>query len=921
MEVKGRSKANSKTGKLNNSCGKMQTISSMFQKAAARHTSAKCDSLKNQLEQSSSDIEDDVMIVEVQETSSSYFNSKKLDIKRPAVYEDFKSKKRKKLSLIRCKKSHDGNTSVSNQSFEESAISAGETTCSPEETSTGYHRHNDAQQKKNSNLFADSLTVEMQLEEEDVSRAQALQGHNRRNSLANAKEKESSSRTQFYTDNQTKKTVHNQNFVPATSRCDDNLKNEAADICQTPTACSTVFNCETKAENLTELVNDCIGKEGTELKDEASEENLQISEPYYFKNFETILSSVLTDESNSQLFNHEDKTIINKYNSLTDGAKKLYIRMFCRKLKWIPKAKLNYPEIGSDLQPALDELVEYSFINNESGLTNLQAVLEVLSASDVKTLAKIYHVPPNLTQKSQQVDELMKMTQRTSISHLFGSGGGHKGLAQAMMTRAKKFLSGVYKLSELPRAVLVRVMMLFSVVDTSLDEDNGTGGQGQLFQMLMVNMGKVVYPEYQVDKTHSIFGSREDVIRFSQALQLEFDLLQATERGRWEEAYTIFLDVKERHRILEADENIVRWNKKLPDFLRSFTATSVVYRLLSQGIEILQRKKDFTAAVTLLNTLLDQKDYCCSYRGYWWERLALNLDTHLKNHQQSLEAVLSGLADPHVRVGHRLALYLRGKSICERPHLKLSHRLVECSHPPVRDLPKVHLEGRVLHNLTGSGPKFLTQASYKREENGEGVGDLAVCGVEEFVLDYYKTNGFPSGMHAEGSIVSSLFALFCWDILFLPVADAFHSPYQAMPLDLYTDHFYERRKAEIDKHIEMLATSSVEQLKTVAEKTWTNHVGVTCVGLNWERMRSVDCIKELVGCMGAHVLSGLLRRYAQSPRHTRSGFPDLTLWNPETGAFKICEVKGPGDRLSHKQILWIDYLLGLGVDAEVCHVK
>ena len=37
--------------------------------------------------------------------------------------------------------------------------------------------------------------------------------------------------------------------------------------------------------------------------------------------------------------------------------------------------------------------------------------------------------------------------------------------------------------------------------------------------------------------------------------------------------------------------------------------------------------------------------------------------------------------------------------------------------------------------------------------------------------------------------------------------------------------------------------------------------------------------------------------------------------------FQISEVKGPGDRLSHKQILWLDYLLGLGVDAEVCYVK
>lgn len=36
---------------------------------------------------------------------------------------------------------------------------------------------------------------------------------------------------------------------------------------------------------------------------------------------------------------------------------------------------------------------------------------------------------------------------------------------------------------------------------------------------------------------------------------------------------------------------------------------------------------------------------------------------------------------------------------------------------------------------------------------------------------------------------------------------------------------------------------------------------------------------------------------------------------------QICEVKGPNDRLSHKQILWIDYLVSIGVDAEACYVK
>jgi len=33
------------------------------------------------------------------------------------------------------------------------------------------------------------------------------------------------------------------------------------------------------------------------------------------------------------------------------------------------------------------------------------------------------------------------------------------------------------------------------------------------------------------------------------------------------------------------------------------------------------------------------------------------------------------------------------------------------------------------------------------------------------------------------------------------------------------------------------------------------------------------------------------------------------------------EVKGPNDRLSAKQTLWLDFLVSLGVEAEVCHVQ
>ena len=56
-------------------------------------------------------------------------------------------------------------------------------------------------------------------------------------------------------------------------------------------------------------------------------------------------------------------------------------------------------------------------------------------------------------------------------------------------------------------------------------------------------------------------------------------------------------------------------------------------------------------------------------------------------------------------------------------------------------------------------------------------------------------------------------------------------------------------------------------------------------------------------------------------RHTRSGFPDLTMWSTQSGRVTFVEVKGPNDRLSNKQILWLDYLTAIGIEALVCHVE
>ena len=78
-------------------------------------------------------------------------------------------------------------------------------------------------------------------------------------------------------------------------------------------------------------------------------------------------------------------------------------------------------------------------------------------------------------------------------------------------------------------------------------------------------------------------------------------------------------------------------------------------------------------------------------------------------------------------------------------------------------------------------------------------------------------------------------------------------------------------------------------------------------------------LQTLVRSMGLPLINGICRRLATNYRYYRSGFPDLIVWN-ETKC-RIAEVKGPGDKLSAKQKLWIDHLLDLNADVEVCLVK
>lgn len=64
-----------------------------------------------------------------------------------------------------------------------------------------------------------------------------------------------------------------------------------------------------------------------------------------------------------------------------------------------------------------------------------------------------------------------------------------------------------------PRAIFSRVLLLFSLTDTLEEEEMGSGGQGQLYTILLVNSGRLAFPSYTVQRSAMVFRERDDLIR------------------------------------------------------------------------------------------------------------------------------------------------------------------------------------------------------------------------------------------------------------------------------------------------------------------------------------------------------------------------------------------------------------------------
>lgn len=635
--------------------------------------------------------------------------------------------------------------------------------------------------------------------------------------------------------------------------------------------------------------------------------------PYYLRNFRTVLQAVLENEDDRRLFDQQDMSHVHAFERLSVKGQKLYVRLFQRKLKWLQVNKVDYEEIDSDLGPVAQELVQAGFLQSESDLQDLAEALDLLPAPELKALAKTFHLGNSGTQKQQLVDGLLRLSRQKS---LFSMTSALNNVGAVILKRAKQLAGSCVRLSQGPRAVFARILLLFSLTDTMDEEEMAAAGQSQLFTILLVNSGRLAFPDYTVQRKAKVFQDRDDLIRYENSMRTLLDVTLAMQGGHWEEAMGLYSAGKSCWLELRKSHDL-RHQEELPVFLRSFTTGWAYTRILSRGVEILQRLRRYEEAVEELRSLLSQSVYCPDSRGRWWDRLALNLHQHLKKPEQAICAIRDGLTDPLVRTGHKLSLYQRAARMKESPSFKKYRlQLRELPAMGVQDVKHVTIRGQLFPHEGGMGKsRFLIPVS-EEGANATGIGS-----VEELCLAHYHQQGFDQGIHGEGSTFSTLFALLLWDIVFMEgIPDVFRNPYQSCPLDLHTDHFYLNRKEAIEARVQMLNEAPVETLHDMMEEVWSSQEGKVCSLVSWERFTSLQQAQSLVSCLGGAFLAGMIARMSKDYRHCRAGLPDLVVWSTSNNSYKIVEVKGPSDRLSQKQQIWLDELHKLGADVEVCHV-
>ncbi|KAF8503697.1 VRR-NUC domain-containing protein [Russula emetica] len=403
-----------------------------------------------------------------------------------------------------------------------------------------------------------------------------------------------------------------------------------------------------------------------------------------------------------------------------------------------------------------------------------------------------------------------------------------------------------------------------------------------------------------------------------------------------------------------------------PRGLERFDRGYVLTRIVQKGAEALGTLKEYDRELEVVEDLLNQRRWRRGRRGKWYDRRALVLTRYYDKSPETLRRAVRGLLDSlndrDTHLVYRSSLFRRLTALEKKLGIDAEERHqddllaigediyitgirirntpapLDQTHdtqtkekqkvplfPIVKPAIKTSEVATAANGILGVRISLIfdiwvlmpIKGVQKGKSIWEGQGE-EVVNVETYALQHYERLGY-KGYHCEGRIVTTLFGLLFWDIIFAPIPGAFETPYQTAPLDIFEDTFYHAREGLIEKRLDEISRNNVRQIIQNVDDEHRER-GTWCLGVRWDLFPKEDLL-EIAECFKGEALACLCRVLCEDYAQRGSGVPDLFIWNYAEKHCKFVEVKGPGDRLQENQKLWIDVMQRAEVDVEVCHVE
>ncbi|KAF8205535.1 hypothetical protein K438DRAFT_1963974 [Mycena galopus ATCC 62051] len=338
----------------------------------------------------------------------------------------------------------------------------------------------------------------------------------------------------------------------------------------------------------------------------------------------------------------------------------------------------------------------------------------------------------------------------------------------------------------------------------------------------------------------------------------------------------------------------------------------VLTRAVHKSVKALQILKQDDAELAVFNALLNQNHWCRDLRGPWHIRKTNILVEKIKDGVAGnvLPATKAAVTDPATGLIYQQPLLTTLAKLQER-------LLIE---DPEWDSEPVSVSTIVLE-ATVDMTERKKLGRWARHDGDSGT-------IKTLVSEHYQP--YFGRVVAGPSLLTTLFTLLFWDIIFMPVAGAFETDFQTCPLDMCEGTFLPSRRDPIELRLCEIKDGHAVEFVKLHDSEHRNS-NVAAVGVRWDlcpREDLVEVAKDSVQCISPNTLATICKMFCENYVEACLGAPDLILWDAEKKEYKLVHIEyklvhnqGPGYPSRKSKKAWRNVLAREGEEnQEICEL-